>query len=82
MTVSSTSVAPREGGDESVGRNIPDEDLAIACVEDMMLRIRNHPSLVHLPGTRKTVTVRAYTRDLAGAEPAVRVGGWNAKGPE
>ena len=35
-----------------------------------------------LPGTRKTVTVRAYTRDLPGAAPAVRVGGWNAKGPE
>jgi exo-1,4-beta-D-glucosaminidase len=35
-----------------------------------------------LPGARKTVTVRAYTRDLAGAEPAVRVGGWNARRAE
>ena len=32
-----------------------------------------------LPGARKTVTVRAYARDLAGAEPAIRVGGWNAR---
>jgi len=32
------------------GRSIPDEDLAIACIEDMMLRIRNHPSLVHFLG--------------------------------
>ena len=36
------------------GRNLPDEDLAIACIEDMMLRIRNHPSLVHFLGHDET----------------------------
>jgi exo-1,4-beta-D-glucosaminidase len=35
-----------------------------------------------LPGARKTVTVRVYSRDLEGAEPAVRVGGWNATGAD
>ncbi len=35
-----------------------------------------------LPGARKTVTVQAYSRDLAGAAPAVRVGGWNARRAE
>jgi len=36
------------------GRSILDEDLAIACVADMMLRIRNHPSLVHFLGHDET----------------------------
>jgi len=36
------------------GRSIPDEDLAIECIEDMMLRIRNHPSLVHFLGHDET----------------------------
>jgi exo-1,4-beta-D-glucosaminidase len=36
------------------GRNIPDEPLAIACIEDMLLRIRNHPSLVHFLGHDET----------------------------
>lgn len=36
------------------GRNIPDEPLAIACIEDTMLRIRNHPSLVHFLGHDET----------------------------
>jgi len=36
------------------GRNIPDEALAIACIEDMMLRIRNHPSLAHFLGHDET----------------------------
>jgi len=36
------------------GRNIPDEKLAVACVRDMMLRIRNHPSLVHFLGHDET----------------------------
>ncbi len=36
------------------GRNIPDEDLAVACIEDMMLRIRTHPSLVHFLGHDET----------------------------
>ena len=36
------------------GRSIPDEPLAIACVKDMILRIRNHPSLVHFLGHDET----------------------------
>jgi exo-1,4-beta-D-glucosaminidase len=36
------------------GRSIPDEELAKACVDDMMLRIRNHPSLVHFLGHDET----------------------------
>lgn len=36
------------------GRSIPDEPLAIACVEDTILRIRNHPSLVHFLGHDET----------------------------
>lgn len=36
------------------GRNIPDEALAISCIEDMMLRIRNHPSLAHFLGHDET----------------------------
>jgi exo-1,4-beta-D-glucosaminidase len=35
-----------------------------------------------LPGAQKTVTVRAYTRDLGRATPAIRVGGWNARAAE
>ena len=49
------------------GRNIPDEALAIACIEDTLLRIRNHPSLVHFLGHDETFPTetldRAY-RDL------------------
>jgi exo-1,4-beta-D-glucosaminidase len=29
------------------GRSILDEDLAIACIDDMMLRVRTHPCLAH-----------------------------------
>jgi len=36
------------------GRSIPDEALAIDSVRDMMLRIRNHPSLVHFLGHDET----------------------------
>ncbi|MCP4645614.1 MAG: hypothetical protein GY851_34535 [bacterium] len=36
------------------GRSIPDEDLAIACTKDTILRIRNHPSLVHFLGHDET----------------------------
>jgi exo-1,4-beta-D-glucosaminidase len=36
------------------GRSIPDEDLAIACIDDTFLRIRNHPSLVHFLGHDET----------------------------
>ncbi|NIA15143.1 MAG: hypothetical protein GWP08_13810 [Nitrospiraceae bacterium] len=49
------------------GRSIPDEDLAIACIEDMMLRVRTHPSLVHFLGHDETFPTerldKAY-RDL------------------
>ena len=49
------------------GRSIPDEVLAIACIDDMMLRIRNHPSLVHFLGhdeTFPTPTLDQAYRDL------------------
>ncbi len=49
------------------GRSIPDESLAIACVEDTMLRIRNHPSLAHFLGhdeTFPTETLDQAYRDL------------------
>ena len=36
------------------GRNLPDEDLSIMNIEDMLLRIRNHPSLVHFLGHDET----------------------------
>ena len=36
------------------GRSIPDEPLAVACVEDTILRIRNHPSLIHFLGHDET----------------------------
>jgi exo-1,4-beta-D-glucosaminidase len=36
------------------GRSIPDEDLAVGNVKDMILRIRNHPSLVHFLGHDET----------------------------
>ncbi len=49
------------------GRNLEDEALAIACIEDMMLRIRNHPSLVHFLGhdeTFPTETLDAAYQEL------------------
>ena len=36
------------------GRSIPDEELAVKCIKDMILRIRNHPSLVHFLGHDET----------------------------
>lgn len=36
------------------GRSIPEEDLAIACIDDTLLRIRNHPSLAHFLGHDET----------------------------
>lgn len=36
------------------GRSIPDENLAISNVKDMILRIRNHPSLIHFLGHDET----------------------------
>lgn len=49
------------------GRSIPDEQLAIACLEDTLLRIRNHPSLAHFLGhdeTFPTDTLDQAYRDL------------------
>lgn len=49
------------------GRSIPDEDLAVACIDDMMLRIRSHPSLAHFLGhdeTFPTKTLDTAYRDL------------------
>ncbi len=49
------------------GRSIPDESLAVACIRDMLVRIRNHPSLVHFLGHDETFPTpsldKAY-RDL------------------
>jgi exo-1,4-beta-D-glucosaminidase len=36
------------------GRNLPDEKLAISIIEDMLLRIRNHPGLIHFLGHDET----------------------------
>ncbi len=36
------------------GRSIPREDIAIGCIEDMLLRIRTHPSLAHFLGHDET----------------------------
>lgn len=36
------------------GRSIPNEDLAVGNVKDMILRIRNHPSLMHFLGHDET----------------------------
>ncbi len=49
------------------GRSIPDEALATACIEDMMLRVRTHPSLAHFLGhdeTFPTETLDASYRAL------------------
>jgi len=35
------------------GRNLPDEKLAVSIIEDMLLRIRNHPSLISFPWARR-----------------------------
>ncbi len=36
------------------GRNLGDEKLAVECIEDMILRIRNHASLAHFLGHDET----------------------------
>ncbi|TFG98338.1 MAG: hypothetical protein E4H13_09975 [Calditrichales bacterium] len=36
------------------GRSIPDEALAVDLIKDMMLRVRNHPSLIHFLGHDET----------------------------
>lgn len=41
------------------GRSIPDEQLAIGCIRDMLLRIRNHPSLVHFLGHDETFPTKS-----------------------
>lgn len=49
------------------GRSIPDEELAVSNVKDMILRIRNHPSLVHFLGhdeTFPTPTLDAAYKEL------------------
>lgn len=49
------------------GRSIPDEELAMANIDDMMLRIRNHPSLAHFLGhdeTFPTPTLDAAYKDM------------------
>jgi exo-1,4-beta-D-glucosaminidase len=55
------------------GRSIPDEPLAVACVKDMMLRIRNHPSLVHFLGHDETFPTesldKAYRELIAAFVP-------------
>ena len=44
------------------GRNLPDEDLAVKTIEDMLLRIRNHPSLIHLLGHDETYPTETLNR--------------------
>ncbi len=55
------------------GRSIPDEALAVACVKDTILRIRNHPSLVHFLGHDETFPTpsldKAYREIIAEYTP-------------
>ena len=55
------------------GRSIPDEDLAIACVKDTIIRIRNHPSLIHFLGHDETFPTprldKAYREIIAQYTP-------------
>jgi exo-1,4-beta-D-glucosaminidase len=55
------------------GRNLPDEKLAIANIEDMLLRIRTHPSLVHFLGHDETFPTptldKAYREMIAKYTP-------------
>jgi len=44
------------------GRSIPDEELALKNVEDMLLRIRIHPSLVHFLGHDETFPTKNLDR--------------------
>ena len=44
------------------GRSIPDEALAVQCIEDTILRIRNHPSLVHFLGHDETFPTRTLDK--------------------
>jgi exo-1,4-beta-D-glucosaminidase len=55
------------------GRSIPEEDLAVRLIEDTILRIRNHPSLVHFLGHDETFPTptldRAYRELIARYTP-------------
>ena len=46
------------------GRSILDEDLAIACTEDMLLRVRTHPSLAHFLGHDETFPTKSSTAPI------------------
>ncbi len=48
------------------GRSLPDEALAVACIEDMMLRIRSHPSLVHFLGHDETFPTESLDQAYRG----------------
>lgn len=51
------------------GRNLPDEPLAVSIIEDMILRVRNHPSLIHFLGhdeTFPTETLDSSYKELIG----------------
>ena len=48
------------------GRSIPDEPLAVACIEDTLLRIRNHPSLVHFLGHDETFPTKTLDEAYRG----------------
>jgi exo-1,4-beta-D-glucosaminidase len=41
------------------GRNLPDEKVAVSIIEDMLLRIRNHPSLIHFLGHDETFPTKS-----------------------
>ncbi len=55
------------------GRSIPDENLAVDLIKDMILRIRNHPSLVHFLGHDETFPTeyldQSYRRLIAQYTP-------------
>ena len=44
------------------GRNLPDEKLAVATIKDMLLRIRNHPSLIHFLGHDETFPTKSLDK--------------------
>jgi len=48
------------------GRSIPDEKLAIDIIEDVILRIRNHPSLVHFLGHDETFPTENLDKSYQG----------------
>lgn len=45
------------------GRNLPDEKLAVSIIEDMLLRIRNHPSLIHFLGHDETFPTESLDKN-------------------